>query len=405
MTANHWQGYRKTIMTQPLSSAVTIARDLLRCPSVTPAEGGALQALEKTLQSAGFAVTRVTFSDTGTPDIENLFATIGSGKPHFVFAGHTDVVPPGDLAAWRHGPFDGTIEGGILYGRGAVDMKGGIASFAAAALEFLEDRGTEFGGTISFLITGDEEGPAVNGTVKLLEWAKAQGYQFDACIVGEPTNPAALGDAIKIGRRGSLSGVVTVTGTQGHVAYPHLARNPIPGLLTLLSALENLTLDQGNERFEPSNLEIVNIEVGNSAFNVIPARAEGRFNIRYNDEWTLASLKDKITATLQAAAPQGLEYTLEFRRDASESFLTRDDTLIGSLSDAVEAETGRRPELSTGGGTSDARFIKNYCPVVEFGLVGQTMHKIDECVAVDDLDKLAAIYRRFLEAYFPVSAE
>lgn len=392
-------------MTQPLSSAVTIARDLLRCPSVTPAEGGALQALEKTLQSAGFAVTRVTFCDTGTPDIENLFATIGSGKPHFVFAGHTDVVPPGDLAAWRHGPFDGTIEGGILYGRGAVDMKGGIASFAAAALEFLADRGTEFGGTISFLITGDEEGPAVNGTVKLLEWAKAQGYQFDACIVGEPTNPAALGDAIKIGRRGSLSGVVTVTGTQGHVAYPHLARNPIPGLLTLLSALENLTLDQGNERFEPSNLEIINIEVGNPAFNVIPARAEGRFNIRYNDEWTLASLKDKITATLQAAAAQDIEYTLEFKRDASESFLTRDDTLIGSLSDAVETETGRRPELSTGGGTSDARFIKNYCPVVEFGLVGQTMHKIDECVAVDDLDKLAAIYRRFLEAYFPLSAE
>lgn len=405
MTANHWQGYRKIIMTQPLSTAVTIARDLLRCPSVTPAEGGALQALEKTLQSAGFAVTRVTFSDTGTPDIENLFATIGSGKPHFVFAGHTDVVPPGDLAAWSHGPFDGTIEGGILYGRGAVDMKGGIASFAAAALEFLEDRGTEFGGTISFLITGDEEGPAVNGTVKLLEWAKAQGYQFDACIVGEPTNPAALGDAIKIGRRGSLSGVVTVTGTQGHVAYPHLARNPIPGLLTLLLALENLTLDQGNERFEPSNLEIVNIEVGNPAFNVIPARAEGRFNIRYNDEWTLASLKDKITATLRAAAAQDIEYTLEFKRDASESFLTRDDALIGSLSDAVEAETGRRPELSTGGGTSDARFIKNYCPVVEFGLVGQTMHKIDECVAVDDLDKLAAIYRRFLEAYFPVSAE
>lgn len=392
-------------MTQPISSAVTIARDLLRCPSVTPAEGGALQALEKTLQSAGFAVTRVTFSDTGTPDIENLFATIGSGKPHFVFAGHTDVVPPGDLAAWRHGPFDGTIEGGILYGRGAVDMKGGIASFAAAALEFLADRGTEFGGTISFLITGDEEGPAVNGTVKLLEWAKAQGYQFDACIVGEPTNPAALGDAIKIGRRGSLSGVVTVTGTQGHVAYPHLARNPIPGLLTLLSALENLTLDQGNERFEPSNLEIVNIEVGNPAFNVIPARAEGRFNIRYNDEWTLASLKDKITSTLRAAAAQDIEYTLEFKRDASESFLTRDDTLIGSLSDAVETETGRRPELSTGGGTSDARFIKNYCPVVEFGLVGQTMHKIDECVAVDDLDKLAAIYLRFLEAYFPVSAE
>lgn len=392
-------------MTQPFSSAVTIARDLLRCPSVTPAEGGALQALEKTLQSAGFTVTRVVFSDLDTPDIENLFATIGSGKPHFVFAGHTDVVPAGDLTAWRHGPFDGSIEDGVLYGRGAVDMKGGIASFAAAALAFLEERGPDFGGTISFLITGDEEGPAVNGTVKLLEWAKAQGFQFDACIVGEPTNPSVLGEAIKIGRRGSLSGVITVTGTQGHVAYPHLARNPIPGLLTLLSALENLTLDQGNERFEPSNLEIVNIEVGNSAFNVIPARAEGRFNIRYNDEWTLAGLKDKITATLQATAPQGLEYTLEFKRDASESFLTHDARLIASLSDAVEMETGWRPELSTGGGTSDARFIKNYCPVVEFGLVGQTMHKIDECVPLEDLDRLAAIYRRFLDAYFPAAAE
>ncbi|NBN79178.1 succinyl-diaminopimelate desuccinylase [Microvirga tunisiensis] len=388
-------------MTEVLSSAVTIARDLLRCPSVTPAEGGALQALEKTLQSAGFAVSRVTFSDTGTPDIENLFATIGEGRPHFVFAGHTDVVPPGDLAAWRHGPFDGTIEDGVLYGRGAVDMKGGIASFAAAALAFLADRGPAFGGTISFLITGDEEGPAVNGTVKLLDWAKAQGHRFDACIVGEPTNPAALGDAIKVGRRGSLSGTITVTGTQGHVAYPHLARNPIPGLLQLLAALDGLTLDQGNDRFEPSNLEIVSVDVGNPAFNVIPARAEGRFNIRYNDIWTLAGLKDRITATLQAAAPQGLAYTLDFKRDASESFLTHDETLIRSLSDAVEAETGRRPDLSTGGGTSDARFIKNHCPVVEFGLVGQTMHKVNECVALDDLDRLAAIYLRFLQAYFP----
>ncbi|PVB59389.1 succinyl-diaminopimelate desuccinylase [Labrenzia sp. 011] len=382
------------------SSAVTIARNLIRCPSVTPAEGGALSCLQTLLADAGFSVSRVTFHDEDTPDVDNLFASIGSGKPHFVFAGHTDVVPAGEAGDWRHGPFDGTISDGYLFGRGAVDMKGGIAAFAAAALDFVGEAGADFGGTISFLITGDEEGPAVNGTVKLLEWAKEQGHEFDACIVGEPTNPEKLGDAIKVGRRGSLSGIISVTGVQGHVAYPHLADNPVPGLVRLIAALDALELDQGNERFQPSNLEVVNIEVGNAAFNVIPARAEARFNIRFNDAWTLDSLKARIRETLQTVDLGNLKLDIAFRRDASESFLTKDAALIAALSKAVEAETSRVPELSTGGGTSDARFIKNYCPVVEFGLVGQTMHKVDECAAVEDLDRLAAIYKRFLTSYF-----
>lgn len=387
-------------MIEPLSPAAAIARDLLRCPSVTPVEGGALALLERLLAPAGFAVNRVTFSDADTPDVENLFATIGSGAPHFVFAGHTDVVPPGDESAWTRPPFAGDIADGTLYGRGAVDMKGGIAAFIAAALGFVAEHGPDFGGTMSFLITGDEEGPAVNGTAKLLAWATEQGHRFDACIVGEPTNPEALGDAIKIGRRGSLSGTITVTGVQGHVAYPHLAKNPIPGLLTLAGALQALKLDEGNGHFQPSNLEFTSIDVGNPASNVIPARATACFNVRFNDEWTLGRLKDVITATLQAAAPAGLNWAVAFRRDASESFLTRDDRLIAQLVGAIEAETGRRPELSTGGGTSDARFIKDYCSVVEFGLVGQTMHKVDERVALADLDRLAAIYRRFLAAFF-----
>ncbi|MGV2974271.1 succinyl-diaminopimelate desuccinylase [Roseibium alexandrii] len=383
-----------------MSPATAIARNLIRCPSVTPKEGGALSALETLLKDAGFRVDRVVFQDDDTPDVENLFASVGSGAPHFVFAGHTDVVPAGSEADWTHGPFEGEINSGVLYGRGAVDMKGGIASFAAAALEFVDQNGTDFGGAISFLITGDEEGPAINGTVKLLEWADKQGHRFDACIVGEPTNPAALGDAIKVGRRGSLSGIVTVTGVQGHAAYPHLADNPIPGLTNLMAALNDLKLDEGNERFQPSNLEIVTVDVGNTAFNVIPARAEFRFNIRYNDAWTLDSLKAKILETLETVNLGSLKMNIEFKRDASESFLTKDETLIEALSKAVSEETGRTPELSTGGGTSDARFIKNYCPVVEFGLVGQTMHKVDECVAVEDLDRLAAIYHRFLVSYF-----
>lgn len=384
----------------PLSPAAALARDLLRCPSVTPAEGGALTLLQERLEAAGFTVSRVVFSEPGTPDIDNLFATIGSGAPHFVFAGHTDVVPAGDSAAWRHDPFAGTVDDGILYGRGAVDMKGGIAAFAAAAIDFLADQSGELPGTISLLITGDEEGPAINGTVKLLDWARAQGHRFDACIVGEPTNPNALGDAIKVGRRGSLSGTVTVTGVQGHVAYPHLAKNPVPDLMALVGALTGLSLDAGNERFQPSNLEITSVDVGNTAFNVIPRQAEARFNIRFNDQWTLDSLRARIQAVLEGVSGLSCDWSLAFKSDASESFLTHDAALIDTLADAVEAETGKRPELSTGGGTSDARFIKNHCPVVEFGLVGQTMHQVDERVPLDELDRLAAIYRRFLTTYF-----
>ena len=377
---------------------VRLLQDLLRCPSVTPAEGGALAFLESVLVPCGFSVERPVFSQAGTADVENLFASIGSGSPHFVFAGHTDVVPPGDAESWTHPPFAAEIEGGLLYGRGAVDMKGGIAAFLAAALDFVRDSAPA--GTISLLITGDEEGPSLNGTVKLLDWAAKRGHRFDAAIVGEPTNPSALGDAIKVGRRGSLSGTITVHGRQGHVAYPHLAVNPIPQLMRLIRRLTAEALDHGSEHFDASNLEFVGLEVDNKAWNVIPAAAGARFNIRFNDQWTRDTLEAWIEARLAEAAGNEIHYELDFEPGWSASFLTRSDALIGTLSAAIEAETGRRPALSTSGGTSDARFIKDYCPVVEFGLVGQTMHQIDERVAVADLLTLKAIYRRFLDGYF-----
>ncbi|MTI17195.1 succinyl-diaminopimelate desuccinylase [Rhodobacteraceae bacterium RKSG542] len=387
-------------MTDFLSPAVSICRDLIKCPSVTPLEAGALATLEKILVDAGFSVERPVFTQEGTPDVENLFATIGSGKPHFVFAGHTDVVPVGDEAAWVHDPFGGEIENGFIYGRGTADMKGGVASFAAAALAYLKENEGKVPGTISFLITGDEEGPAINGTKKLLEWADERGIKFDACIVGEPTNPDYLGEAIKVGRRGSLSGTIVVNGVQGHVAYQHLAENPVPGMLKLLGALEAMELDKGNNRFQPSNYECTTVDVGNAANNIIPASVKARFNIRFNDMWSVATLQAHLTEVLNEAAPEGLEWSIEFAPDHSDSFLTHDEALINTLSASIEAVTGHKPSLSTGGGTSDARFIKNYCAVVEFGLVGQTMHKVNECVAVDDLDKLAEIYLKFLQDYF-----
>ena len=373
---------------------------LIRCPSVTPAEGGALALLESVLAPAGFTVSRPVFSEAGTADVENLFATIGSGAPHLVFAGHTDVVPPGDPARWSHGPFAGDIADGFVHGRGAVDMKGGIAAFVAAALRYLAERGGAPSGTISLLITGDEEGPSVNGTVKLLDWAARHGQRFDAAIVGEPTNPKRLGDAIKVGRRGSLSGRITVFGRQGHVAYPHLAINPIPQLTKLIRRVTAEALDEGSERFDPSNLEFVGLEVDNTAWNVIPAEASARFNIRFNDQWTVATLEAWLAARLDEAAGNEIAYELELMEGSSESFLTHSASLIDNLSDAVESVTGRRPDLSTSGGTSDARFIKDYCPVVEFGLVGETMHQVDERAAVDDVVALTAIYRRFLDDWF-----
>lgn len=382
--------------TGPLS----LAQGLIRCPSVTPAEGGALHFLADILTLAGFSVHRPRFSQAGTPDIENLYARIGSGDPYLLFAGHTDVVPAGDPGAWRYGPFEGAVEDGWLYGRGAVDMKGGIACMVAAALAHLDAAGDDFRGSIGFLITGDEEGPAVNGTVKLLEWARARGERFDHCLLGEPTNPSRLGEMIKIGRRGSLTGKITVHGRQGHVAYPHRAENPIPGLLRLASALLGAPLDGGTAHFDASNLEFTTIDVGNPATNVIPSDARAVFNIRFNEGWTAETLGAEIRNRLDTAAGNSVRYSLDLQPSNSPAFLTRPDGFTDLVSDAIETETGARPILSTTGGTSDARFIKDACPVIEFGLVGETMHQTDERVAVADLDRLTAIYRRVLDAYF-----
>jgi succinyl-diaminopimelate desuccinylase len=376
-----------------------IARDLLRCPSVTPAEGGALAYLQNVLAAAGFEVHRPVFGEPGTADIENLYARVGTAKPHLVFAGHTDVVPPGDAAAWTHAPFAGEIADGFLYGRGAVDMKGAVACFAAAALDYLAAAGGKPKGSLSFLITGDEEDVAVNGTVKLLHWAAERGETFDHCILGEPTNPRALGDAIKIGRRGSLNGVLVVTGKQGHVAYPHLAENPVRGLVTLMGALMAEPLDRGTAHFDPSNLEFTSIDIGNRVVNLIPGEARARFNIRYNDTRTRDELKALI-AQRGAAAAGTARWRIEWDPSNADVFITKPGPFVDLVAGAVAEVIGRRPQLSTSGGTSDARFIKDYCPVIEFGLVGETMHQVDERTPVADLVALTAVYRRILERYF-----
>ncbi|MFL6930766.1 MAG: succinyl-diaminopimelate desuccinylase [Xanthobacteraceae bacterium] len=377
---------------------VAIARDLIRCPSVTPAEGGALAYLERLLKAAGFTVHRPVFHQPGTADVENLYARIGTASPHLVFAGHTDVVPPGDEAAWRHGPFAGEIAEGVLYGRGAVDMKGGVACFLAAALDHLAANGGRPKGSLSFLITGDEEDVAVNGTVKLLKWAAERGERFDNCVLGEPTNPQMLGDAIKVGRRGSLNGVLVVTGKQGHVAYPQLAENPVRGLVQLMSALMAEPLDRGSAQFDPSNLEFTSIDIGNRTVNLIPAEARARFNIRFNDHHTQETLKALIEQRAGAAA-HGVRWRIEWEPSNADAFLTQPGPFIDLVAEAVAEVAGRKPQLSTSGGTSDARFIKDYCPVIEFGLVGATMHQVDERIAVADLIKLTAIYRRILDRY------
>jgi succinyl-diaminopimelate desuccinylase len=325
-----------------------------------------------------------------------------------MFAGHTDVVPPGEETAWTHPPFGGEIDGGFLYGRGAVDMKGGIACFVAAVARHIAEHGRPKG-SISLLITGDEEGPAINGTAKLLDWAEAKGEKWDAAIVGEPTNPDSLGDMIKIGRRGSLSGTITVHGRQGHVAYPHLADNPVPGLVVLVEALMHPGFDEGTKDFQPSNLEVTTIDVGNPATNVIPAKATATFNIRFNDLWDAERLQAEIHNRLDHAARRKklrpgkgrIDFQLSWRDRPSPVFLTRDQGLIDAFAGAVATVTGRRPKLSTSGGTSDARFIKDYCPVIEFGLVGQTMHMVDERVALSDLETLTQIYQQFLRDWLP----
>ncbi len=383
---------------------VSLTQALVRCKSITPDEGGALTYLQSVLEPAGFTCHRLTFSAPGTPDVDNLYARIGTSAPHLCFAGHTDVVPPGPLQSWRHPPFAAEIVNGVLYGRGAADMKGGIACFLAATLDYLAQNGLPPKGSISFLITGDEEGPAVNGTIKMLQWLKQNGEKLDHCLVGEPSNPEKIGDAIKIGRRGSLNGVLTITGKQGHAAYPHLANNPIPGLLKVLDHFLSEPLDQGTAHFMPSNLEITSVDVGNPAVNVIPERAQAQFNIRFNDSHSgnslMALLRNKTATALQGT---GLDWDINFQL-SGESFLTEPGFLSTTLAHAIEAETGHKPELSTSGGTSDARFIKDYCPVIEFGLVNATIHKVDERVPVSDLECLTRIYRRFIDSYFKASA-
>ncbi len=379
---------------------VAIARNLIRCRSVTPEDGGALAYLQDTLGKAGFAVYRATFAEPGTAPIENLYARIGSEKPNLVFAGHTDVVPPGDEGAWRHPPFGGEVAGDKLFGRGAVDMKGGIACFVAAALDHLAAHGGKpKRGSLSLLITGDEESIAVNGTVKLLKWAAERGETFDHCILGEPSNVETIGDTIKAGRRGSLNGTLIVSGRQGHVAYPDRADNPIRGLVTLIAALQ-APLDAGSAHFDPSHLEFTSVDVGNPTVNLIPGEARARFNIRYNDCHSQSALKTLIERRAQAAAAGRVRFSFDWQPSNADVFVTKPGPFTDLAIAAITEVTGRRPKLSTSGGTSDARFIKDYCPVLEFGLVGQTMHQVDECAPVADLVTLTAIYRRIIEKYF-----
>ncbi len=383
-----------------MTDALSIARDLVRCRSITPADAGALGVLENLLEAAGFETHRVTFSEAGTADIDNLYARIGREGPHISFAGHTDVVPPGDEAAWTVGAFAGEVKDGLLYGRGTVDMKGGIACSVAAALQYLADHGGKPKGSISFLITGDEEDVAVNGTVKLLQWAAARGEKFDHCVLGEPSNVETLGDCIKIGRRGSQSGTLHVEGIQGHVAYPHRASNPVPDISRLIVALSDESLDHGSAQFQPSNLEFTSVDVGNPASNVIPGQARARFNIRYNDLHTRASLRELVETRLAKATGNRIKARIVWEPSNANVFVTKPGAFTDLAVAAIEGVTGRKPELSTSGGTSDARFISQYCPVIEFGLVGQTMHQVDERTPVSDLEKLTKIYRGILDRYF-----
>lgn len=387
-----------------MTDALAIARELIRCPSVTPRDAGALGVLETLLKAAGFEVHRVTFSEPGAADIDNLYARIGGSAPHLAFAGHTDVVPAGEESAWSVGAFSGDVKDGFLYGRGAVDMKGGIACSVAAVLGFLRDYDGKFNehgkGSISFLITGDEEDVAVNGTVKLLQWVAARGERFDHCVLGEPSNQQVMGDCIKVGRRGSQSGTLYVEGRQGHVAYPQRASNPVPDIARLIVALSDDPLDGGSAQFEPSNLEFTSVDVGNGATNVIPAQARAKFNIRYNDLHTQASLRDLVEARLAKAAGNRIRAHIVWEPSNANVFVTKPGPFTELAVAAIEDVTSHKPQLSTTGGTSDARFIASYCPVIEFGLVGQTMHQIDERTPVEDLEKLTRIYRGILDRYF-----
>jgi succinyl-diaminopimelate desuccinylase len=377
----------------PVIDPVALTRDLIRRPSVTPADEGAMDVLERALTGLGFQCRRMKFED-----IENLYARRGTASPNLCFAGHTDVVPTGSTEAWSSAPFEAEVKDGILYGRGAVDMKGGIAAWVAAVSQILAEG--EVPGSLSFLITGDEEGPALHGTKRVVQALMAEGEVIDACVVGEPSSQHALGDMIKIGRRGSLNTWITVHGKQGHVAYPDRAANPVPILARLVARLADHQLDEGYEAFQPSNLELTTLDVGNTATNLIPAEARGRLNIRFNPNHTGESLMAWLNAEAgRAQAESGLRIELEHLH-SGDAFLTQTGPFVTAVQDAVEASTGRRPEASTTGGTSDARFIRAMCPVLELGLVGQTMHQIDERAPVAEIEALAEVYRAVIGRYF-----
>jgi succinyl-diaminopimelate desuccinylase len=371
---------------------VSLLKELVRRPSVTPTEAGVLDVLERSLTPLGFSVTRLRFEGDGSYPVDNLFATRGTGGKHLLFAGHTDVVPPGE--GWRQDPFAAEEVDGLIYGRGTADMKSGIAAFIGAIAE-----AGPVNGRVSLAVTNDEEQDAVNGTAKLLAWAAEQGHRFDFAIVGEPSATAEVGDSIKVGRRGSFSGRLTVTGIQGHVAYPDRARNPLPVLAACVTALTSVRLDEGTESFPPSNLEFTTIDVGNDTSNVIPARAVARFNIRFNDRWTPAALEAWVAERLASVDAMGCEVAFAVAGKSSQAFLSPLGGGASVLIRTIEHVTGKSPELSTGGGTSDGRFIVRYCPVVECGLPGPSMHKADEHVRAADVRALSALYAEFIRAY------
>ena len=381
------------------ANPVEILQDLIRCPSVTPRDEGALGTLENLLTTSGFTCHRLVFKQEGTPDIDNLFARIGNTGPHLCFAGHTDVVPVGDAKDWKHPPFEGEIHNGKIYGRGATDMKGSVAAFTAAAIDYVKEQGTD-AGSISFLITGDEEGPAINGTIKVLEWMKKFGHVPDHCLVGEPSCVDQLGDTIKIGRRGSLSFTVTVEGKQGHVAYPEKTDNPVHKLSRFVDRISSAKLDSGNNAFGPSTLAVTTFDVGNTATNVVPNRATAKFNIRYSTEHNYATLRAWVDGHIGDIKNEMGGKWIVSSSEGAEAFITEPGAFVGLVQDAIEQETGLLPKLSTTGGTSDARFIKDYCPVLEFGPTNATIHQVDERIDVEELRATTRIYRRIIEAYF-----
>ncbi|MDP9137031.1 MAG: succinyl-diaminopimelate desuccinylase [Pseudomonadota bacterium] len=384
----------------PLTDPARILQTLLRCRSVTPLDAGAVAALDAVLTPHGFQCETLRFSEQGTADVTNLFARFGGSDPHFCFAGHSDVVPPGDETRWRHPPFAGTIADGHVHGRGACDMKGSLAAFAAAAIDFIAASGKVFTGSISLLITGDEEGPAINGTAKVLQWLKERHGLPAHCLVGEPTSHSAVGDQMKIGRRGSITVHLTVDGQQGHAAYPHLADNPVPKLARLIDRLSGIRLDEGTANFEPSTLAVSTFDVGNPASNVIPGHAAATLNIRYNDAHSAASLKQLIEREIAIVEQQlGGRFAARYNEGA-DVFVTKPGAFVDLVAGAVKRVTGLISTPSTSGGTSDARFIKDFCPVLELGPINATIHQTDERIAVSDLNRLRDIYRAILEDYF-----